>query len=551
MHSRALAAGSPRRRRTSSSPVPRRFRHDDRRHLCQLAVNGIFEPLSSPPSSFPVHRCPIILTQTKTTAKNLPEKIMPLPMPHTGGNSRCDESSLPPTAVEELLNQKQQAFPRSASTERIKRMRVLLTAAAAVLMFARSLIFVVERAPRPHVDVAARGSDSAGRTEGRSSRRLDVRSSATSTFGREDGWFSPGTAPDGVIFGGCSSGDGEEGTCATRPKLRGRRADDVFAKEVEVVASEVWEDESAHQDRDDPEKESGPALANEVPAATTAEGVALSSTTATVKVHPSFALTDEEDEEVSLVFGSIAPTNNIELTHHPAIVSAFSTAQRVTNTSIQPRPLVIAGPSGVGKGTLIDMLLQFYAAESTSHDNAAKIYGTTSEYFGFSVSHTTRAPRPGEVNGTHYHFIDREVMLKQIEEGQFVEHAEVHGNLYGTSFNTVQFVMKSGRICVLDIDVQGVRGVKASQLDPYYVFIAPPSMEELETRLKGRGTENEEAILVRTVNVAAEVEYGTQGGNFDRVIVNGDKDAALSELINALEGWYPHLRDIAGLRNLN
>jgi len=221
-------------------------------------------------------------------------------------------------------------------------------------------------------------------------------------------------------------------------------------------------------------------------------------------------------------------------------------------TDSRLRPLVIAGPSGVGKGTLIDMLLKHYSIKSTINDNSDnEENGSSSKHFGFSVSHTTRAPRPGEVNGTHYHFIDREVMLKQIEEGQFVEHAEVHGNLYGTSFNTVQFVMKSGRICVLDIDVQGVRGVKASQLDPYYVFIAPPSMEELETRLKGRGTENEEAILVRTANAAAEVEYGTEGGNFDRVIVNGDKDAALSELINALEGWYPHLRDIAGLRNLN
>lgn len=219
------------------------------------------------------------------------------------------------------------------------------------------------------------------------------------------------------------------------------------------------------------------------------------------------------------------------------------------------RPVVIAGPSGVGKGTLIKMVMDHYAvkeadgaiARLTQAIDKACCGGSadgSNEFFSFSVSHTTRGPRPGEVDGVHYHFSTREKVQADIDAEKFVEHAEVHGNLYGTSFDGVSSVARAGKICVLDIDMQGVRSVKAAdRIDPYYIFVAPPSMEELETRLRARGTETEEALQIRTANAAREVEYGTAPGNFDAVVVNADKELAFRHLLAHLRKWYPHLED--------
>ena len=204
----------------------------------------------------------------------------------------------------------------------------------------------------------------------------------------------------------------------------------------------------------------------------------------------------------------------------------------------QPRPIVVAGPSGVGKGTLINKLLDHFTPESGRDVDEAQKGG---DYFAFSVSHTTRGPRPGEIDGVHYHFSTREVVQAAIDNGDFIEHAEVHGNLYGTSFDSVHSVAQSGRICILDIDIQGVKGVKASALDPHYVFVAPPSMELLEKRLRDRGTETEEAVKIRTANAAKEVEYGRTPGNFDAIVVNDDLEDAFQRLLVLLGEWYPHL----------
>ena len=210
----------------------------------------------------------------------------------------------------------------------------------------------------------------------------------------------------------------------------------------------------------------------------------------------------------------------------------------VGQSSRMPRPIVIAGPSGVGKGTLINKLLEHYTPEEEDDEDGANKGG---DYFGFSVSHTTRGARPGEIDGIHYHFSTRRDVQAGIDNGDFIEYNEVHGNLYGTSFDAVNTVSKSGRIAILDIDAQGVRKVKKSSLDPYYIFIAPPSMELLEKRLRDRGTETEEAIQIRTANARAEVEYGQAPGNFDYVLVNDDLDAAFKRLLWQLRQVYPHL----------
>jgi len=192
------------------------------------------------------------------------------------------------------------------------------------------------------------------------------------------------------------------------------------------------------------------------------------------------------------------------------------------------RPLIISGPSGVGKGTLIRRLLGEYPAR-----------------FGFSCSHTTRGPRPGEQEGIDYFFTTREKLQAEIDAGKFLEHATVHNNLYGTSFDAVREVQDEGKICVLDIDVQGVLSVKKAaarglvhNLRPLFVFIAPPSLEVLEKRLRGRETEKEEDVVRRLGNARKEVEYGWVEGNFDKIVVNGELDEAYRDLVGYIENMY-------------
>ena len=187
-----------------------------------------------------------------------------------------------------------------------------------------------------------------------------------------------------------------------------------------------------------------------------------------------------------------------------------------------PTPVVIAGPSGVGKGTIINLLITRFP-----------------DVFGFSVSHTTRQPRPGEINGKHYHFVEKDEMQHGIENGDFIEYAHVHTNIYGTSVRSVETVRGNGKICILDIDIQGVRNVKLSALDCRYIFITPPDMSQLEERLRGRGTETEDKIRVRMKNATEEMEYGETEGNFDAIIANVELEQCFETVLKNLQEWYP------------
>jgi guanylate kinase len=113
------------------------------------------------------------------------------------------------------------------------------------------------------------------------------------------------------------------------------------------------------------------------------------------------------------------------------------------------------------------------------------------------------------------------------------------------SVAAVESVQANGRICVLDIDVQGVQKVKQSHLKPYYIFIAPPSKEDLEKRLRGRNTETEEAIQTRLANAAKELEYGQTTGNFDRIFTNADLKSCFETMVEQFKDWYPHLVEMA------
>ncbi|XP_043669007.1 guanylate kinase isoform X2 [Vespula pensylvanica] len=176
-------------------------------------------------------------------------------------------------------------------------------------------------------------------------------------------------------------------------------------------------------------------------------------------------------------------------------------------------PLVIAGPSGSGKSTLLKRLFEEFP-----------------DKFGFSVSHTTRNPRSGEEDGKHYYFTNKEEMQKQIDNGEFLETASYSGNLYGTSKLAVENVQRTGKICILEIEIEGVKQIKNSSLSPLYIFIKPPSINELEQRLKDRNTETDESLLRRLTIAKAELEYGEQPGNFDIVIENDNLDKAYEKL---------------------
>ncbi|XP_053740019.1 guanylate kinase isoform X2 [Synchiropus splendidus] len=182
-----------------------------------------------------------------------------------------------------------------------------------------------------------------------------------------------------------------------------------------------------------------------------------------------------------------------------------------------PRPVVLSGPSGAGKSTLLKKLMKEYDS-----------------VFGFSVSHTTRSPRPGEENGKDYHYVSREAMQAAIARGDFIENAEFSGNLYGTSKAAVQAVQAKNLICILDIDMQGVRNIKRTDLDPIYISIQPPSMTVLETRLRDRQTESEENLQKRLRAAEVDMELSKEPGMFDVVIINDRLEEAYGKLQEAL-----------------
>lgn len=174
-----------------------------------------------------------------------------------------------------------------------------------------------------------------------------------------------------------------------------------------------------------------------------------------------------------------------------------------------PRLFVISGPSGAGKGTLLAELRK------------------QRPDLGLTVSATTRSPRPGEVDGTSYYFLSDEEFRRRVAAGEFVEWAEVHGHLYGTLVSEVKRLLAKGHSLVLEIDVQGALNVRKVYPDAVLVFIEPPSLQVLEERLRGRGTEDEASIELRLTNARHEMELADQ---YDVRIVNDTVDRAAQEL---------------------
>jgi len=168
---------------------------------------------------------------------------------------------------------------------------------------------------------------------------------------------------------------------------------------------------------------------------------------------------------------------------------------------------ILSAPSGAGKSTVLKRVM-------------ANLKG-----LAFSVSHTTRVPRTGETDGVEYHFVDRSDFLQMKKNGEFLECADVHDNYYGTSRLAVEQQLDNGLDVILDIDVQGARIIQeAGELQAVYIFLAPPDLQELERRLRGRGLDSEVSISKRLDNAEAEMQAMV---NYEYIVVNDNLDDAV------------------------
>ena len=171
--------------------------------------------------------------------------------------------------------------------------------------------------------------------------------------------------------------------------------------------------------------------------------------------------------------------------------------------------IVVSGASGTGKGTVCKKILADLPAVA------------------YSISATTRAPRPGEVDGREYYFLSVAEFKSWIADGKFLEHAEVYGNFYGTPLNKIEERLNRGEDILLEIDVQGALNVKRKCPEGIYIFLLPPSLEELKRRIEGRGTETPESLARRLKNAVAEIKIGLE---YDYVVVNDSIDKAVDEI---------------------
>ena len=177
------------------------------------------------------------------------------------------------------------------------------------------------------------------------------------------------------------------------------------------------------------------------------------------------------------------------------------------------KPFVISAPSGAGKTSLISKLLERFPG------------------LVYSISATTRAPRGEEQDGIHYYFKTKDEFQAMIANGELAEWNEVHGNFYGTPRGPVDAVLSFGGTIILDLDVFGKPNFDKVYPDAVGILIVPPSLEELERRLRGRGTDPDDVIQIRLKNAIAELEFAQTNGKYEHTIVNDDFDEALEELV--------------------
>ncbi|KAK7889485.1 hypothetical protein WMY93_025045 [Mugilogobius chulae] len=202
----------------------------------------------------------------------------------------------------------------------------------------------------------------------------------------------------------------------------------------------------------------------------------------------------------------------------------------------RPRPVVLSGPSGAGKSTLMKRLMKEHEGLfgfSVSRLNklpmllGATLLPVADVFSSEELENSFSCPNESETTDTDYHYTTREAMQQGIDNGDFIENAEFSGNMYGTSKAAVEDVLAKNVICILDVDIQGVRRIKETDLNPIYISVQPPSMEILEKRLRDRQTETEDSLQKRLEAARIDMELR---GLFDVVIINDDLDRAYEEL---------------------
>ena len=175
--------------------------------------------------------------------------------------------------------------------------------------------------------------------------------------------------------------------------------------------------------------------------------------------------------------------------------------------------IVISGPSGAGKGTICKALVE------------------RDKNLFVSVSATTRAPRKGEIDGINYHFLTKEDFFDKVNKGEFLEHAEVYGNHYGTLKSNIEELLEAGKNVILEIDIQGALSVKENSKEGIFIFILPPSMEELKNRIVNRGSETKESLLKRFQSAYQEINYISR---YNYAVVNDVVEQAVESVENII-----------------
>lgn len=174
--------------------------------------------------------------------------------------------------------------------------------------------------------------------------------------------------------------------------------------------------------------------------------------------------------------------------------------------------IVISGPSGVGKGTICKELMKRYD-------------------YNVSISATTRSPREGEVDGVNYHFLDKKSFEEKLSNNEFLEYAQVYGNYYGTLKQSVEDEIYNGKSIILEIDIQGTLQVQKVYKNAIYIFLLPPSINELKNRILKRGSETESSFNLRFSSVSEELKYMN---SYDYAVINDDIDKAVEKIHNII-----------------
>ncbi|KFZ09494.1 hypothetical protein V501_05546 [Pseudogymnoascus sp. VKM F-4519 (FW-2642)] len=220
----------------------------------------------------------------------------------------------------------------------------------------------------------------------------------------------------------------------------------------------------------------------------------------------------DDAEKIDYIFEDKPPVAEIEIEKDTS--SPIDNMDGTSDISpVDRRPIVISGPGGVGKGTLISMLI----------DKHPKL-------FGRKASHTTRAPRVGEVDGTHYNFITPETYAMMRDGDQFLEFNNFNGNDYGTSKKIVEGIVASGKVPVMEMDFHGIQQLKDQSYPARFIFLNAPSLEELEKRLRARGTDDDEKVKQRLETAAEEIKHAEIEGFHDKILINDDLTGTFEEL---------------------